>query len=91
MDPALDFGTSDFSVGFWIRINPLIPVSSDPVVIGDKDWNSGENKGFIVGPQDADEAGSHKWEVNIADGTNRLDWKADENGTATLKDGNCIL
>ncbi|HTF20348.1 MAG TPA: LamG-like jellyroll fold domain-containing protein [Chryseolinea sp.] len=85
--PELDFGTIDFSVAFWVRINPLIPVSSDPVIVGNKDWNSGENNGFAIGPVDPDDAGSHRWYVNAADGTNRLDWNADTNGASSLKDG----
>lgn len=85
--PELDFGTNDFSVAFWVRINPLIPVSSDPLIISNKDWDSGENKGFAIGPVDPDDSGSHRWYVNAADGTKRLDWNADTNGATGLKDG----
>lgn len=89
--PELDFANNDFSVAFWVRINPLIPVSGDPVIIGNKNWNSGENNGFAIGPVDPDDAGSHRWYVNAADGTKRLDWNADTNGALTLKDGNWHL
>lgn len=86
--PALDFTTNDFSVAFWIKINPLIPIPSDPVIFGNKDWNSGGNRGFIVGLDDADAGDSHKWTVSVADGDGgRLDWDADDNGTQGLKDG----
>src|SRR5690606_30674975 len=74
--PELDFGTNDFSVAFWIKINPLIPIAGDPVIIGNKDWGSGSNVGFLVGLDGADTQGSHMWTVNLADGTGRLDWDA---------------
>jgi hypothetical protein len=89
MVPELDFGTDDFSLAFWIRINPLIPIASDPMIIGNKDWNDGNNVGFLVALDDADSQGAHMWTVNAANGPGaRLDWDADDNGTANLKDGN---
>lgn len=88
MTPELEFGTNDLSVAFWIKINPLIPIAGDPVIMGNKDWNSGSNPGFLVGLDDPDGGDAHKWTVNVADGTGRLDWDADDNQTPTLKDGN---
>ncbi|AYB32602.1 T9SS C-terminal target domain-containing protein [Chryseolinea soli] len=86
--PELDFGTNDFSVGFWVKINPLIPVPSDPVIIGNKNWDSGGNRGFIVGLDDADVSDAHHWTVSTSDGNGgRLDWDADDNQTGNLKDG----
>src|SRR5690606_38626527 len=86
--PELDFGAGDFSVGFWIKINPLIPIAGDPVIFGNKDWNSGGNVGFLVGLDGADSQGSHMWTVNVANGAGgRLDWDADDNHTPNLKDG----
>ncbi len=88
--PELDFGTNDLSVAFWIKINPLIPIPGDPVILGNKDWSSGGNTGFIIGLDDADGGDSHKWTVSASDGGgdgHRVDWDADDNGTPGLKDG----
>ena len=42
----LNFGTStDFSISFWAQINGL---SGDPSIIGNKDWNSGGNQGYVL-------------------------------------------
>ncbi len=88
LDPKLDFGTEDFSVGFWIRINPNFPTPGDPAIFSNKNWDSGGNPGILVGLDGADDAASHHWTVNVADGTGRLDWDADDNGAPNLKDGN---
>lgn len=37
-------GTSDFSISFWVKTTAT---NSDPSIIGDKDWGSGSNPGFI--------------------------------------------
>ncbi|MDN5210438.1 T9SS type A sorting domain-containing protein [Fulvivirgaceae bacterium BMA12] len=87
IDPRLDFGTEDFSVAFWIRINPNIDIPGDPVILGNKDWGSGGNPGFQIGLDGADDPSAHLWTVNAADGTGRLDWDADDNQTPNLKDG----
>lgn len=86
--PELDFGANDFSVAFWIKINPLIPIASDPAIIGNKDWNSGGNTGFVLALDDADASDAHLWTVSASDGAGRLDWDADDNATPGLKDGN---
>lgn len=41
----LNFGTGDFSIAFWAQINGL---SGDPSIIGNKDWNSGGNQGYVL-------------------------------------------
>ncbi len=88
LDPKLDFGTDDFSVAFWIRINPNIDTPSDPVILGNKDWGSGGNPGFQIGLDGADDASAHLWTINVSDGGDgRLDWDADDNQTPNLKDG----
>ncbi|HEY9489444.1 MAG TPA: LamG domain-containing protein, partial [Chryseosolibacter sp.] len=88
LNPKLDFGTNDFSVAFWVKIDAGVIPSSDPVIIGNKDWGSGKNRGFLVGLDGANEVGSHLWTVNAADGNGgRLDWDADDNGTPNLVDG----
>jgi hypothetical protein len=83
----LDFGADNFSVSFWIKIDPNIPTGGDPVILSNKDWGSGGNPGFLVALDGADDASSHLWTVNVADGTGRLDWDADDNATPNLKDG----
>ena len=81
LDPKLNFGTDDFSLAFWIKVDPTIPPTSDPSIISNKDWGSGGNPGFLVALDGADDpANNHMWTSNIADGTARLDWDADNNG-----------
>ncbi len=62
-----DFGTDqDFTVECRVRT----PVSGDVAIVGNKDWDSGVFKGFVLsfkfpnGPE---------WKVNIGDGSNRAD------------------
>ncbi|MCL4180431.1 MAG: hypothetical protein KJ072_22125 [Verrucomicrobia bacterium] len=40
--------TTDFTVAFWMKTER---VSSDPVVVGNKDWDSGGNTGWLIGTQ----------------------------------------
>lgn len=55
----------DFSVGIWVRTTLD---QDDPVIIGDKDWGSGSNPGFLFC-----QIGTN-WKLNIADDDrNRLD------------------
>lgn len=62
-----DFGSDqDFTVECRVRTT----MAADVSIIGNKDWNSGANKGFVFsfkfpsGPE---------WKVNIGDGSNRAD------------------
>lgn len=62
-----DFGADqDFTVECRVRTNQ----SADVAIVGNKDWNSGFNPGFVfsfkfpAGPE---------WKVNIGDGFNRAD------------------
>jgi len=66
-NPSYNFGTTqDFTIECRVRTN----TTGDVAIIGDKDWNSGSNPGFVfsfkypAGPE---------WKVNIGDGTNRAD------------------
>ena len=66
-NPIYNFGsTQDFTIECRVRTN----TAGDVAIIGDKDWNSGSNPGFVfsfkypAGPE---------WKVNIGDGTNRAD------------------
>lgn len=44
----LNFGsTTDFSISFWAQ-SPAGGWSSDPSFIGNKDWNSGSNQGYVI-------------------------------------------
>lgn len=67
---SLDFRhTGNYSVAIWV--NTTIS-NSDPVFIGDKDWNSGGNKGFLLVHN------NDEWRLNLADGNgNRIDVKTD--------------
>ena len=62
-----DFGSSqDFTIECRVRTNN----TGDVAIVGNKDWLSGSNQGFVIsfkypsGPE---------WKVNIGDGTNRAD------------------
>src|SRR5690606_40768052 len=68
LDPKLFFGTNDFSVAFWVKVNNTVIPSGDPVILGNKDWGSGSSRGFLIGLDGADSQGSHMWTVNAADG-----------------------
>ena len=66
--PLFDFGsTLDFSIEVRVKTSGF---SGDPSIVSNKDWDSGNNKGFIIstifpnGPN---------WKVNIGDGSNRAD------------------
>ena len=66
-NPILNFETNqDFTIECRVRTN----TTGDVAIIGNKDWGSGNNAGFVfsfkypAGPE---------WKVNIGDGTNRTD------------------
>ncbi|MFP3596461.1 alkaline phosphatase family protein [Chryseobacterium sp. SIMBA_029] len=62
-----NFGTSqDFTLEFWVKPNAAF--SSDPVMIGNKNWANGKNKGFIISGYSG-----QTFKINIGDGTNRID------------------
>lgn len=62
---AFNFGTSqDFTLECKVKLNSL---SGDPVIMGNKNWNSGANKGFVIS------FSGTSWKFNISDGTNRQD------------------
>ncbi len=84
VDPKLDLSTDDFTISFWTKLNPNVTVDSDPVFLSNKNWDSGGNPGFAVILRDGN---ASFWRVNVGDGTSRLDWKANENDAANIKDG----
>ncbi|MBP1999640.1 hypothetical protein J2Z69_000659 [Paenibacillus shirakamiensis] len=60
-------GTTDYSVSFWLQADS--PVSGDAVVIGNKNWASGANPGWVIALQ---ANGSIKWNYTPA-GQSRSD------------------
>jgi len=62
---ALDFGSgTDFSISFWARL-PEGGWNSDPAFIGNKDWNSGGNQGYVIA---TDGDGRIQWNLAGAPG-----------------------
>jgi len=67
------FGTSqDFTIELRIKTAGW---TGDPSFVGNKNWNSGSNKGFVISSPLNNQ---NIWKVNIGDGSNR----ADVNGSA---------
>lgn len=64
---ALDFGADqDFTVECRIKTS----TAADVAIIGNKDWDSGGNKGFVFSFRFAS---GPEWKINIGDGSNRVD------------------
>jgi hypothetical protein len=62
-----NFGTNqDFTIEFWVK--PNVAYSSDPAMIGNKNWANGKNKGIIFSGYSG-----QTFKMNIGDGTNRID------------------
>lgn len=92
---SFNFGANqDFTIEFWVK--PNANYSSDPVFIGNKNWNNGANKGFVISGYSG-----QTFKMNIGDGSDRLDlvggklntneWKHiavsfDRDGLATMYD-----
>ena len=67
----LNFGTStDFSISFWTKLNTW---SGDPSFVGNKDWNSGGNQGYVLA---TDDDGHFQWNLAGAPG-GRKDYDGD--------------
>ncbi len=63
----LDFGVNqDFTVECRVKTSN----AADIAIIGNKDWDSGGNKGFVFSFRFAT---GPEWKVNIGDGANRVD------------------
>ena len=63
----LDFGNNqDFTVECWVNTGNAADVS----IIGNKDWDTGNNAGFVFSFRFAS---GPEWKVNIGDGSNRAD------------------
>lgn len=62
-----NFGANqDFTIEFWVK--PNAAYTSDPVMISNKNWASGKNKGFVISGYSG-----QTFRMNIGDGTNRID------------------
>lgn len=62
-----NFGANqDFTIEFWVK--PNVSFSSDPVMISNKNWANGKNKGFVFSGYSG-----QTFKMNIGDGTNRID------------------
>jgi methionine-rich copper-binding protein CopC len=75
--------TDNFSFNLWIKTGAI---GSDPAILGNKDWGSGGNPGFVLSLDNADGyvpdvSGGAGWILNCADypkGGGRVDWRANE-------------
>lgn len=64
---TFNFGaTTDFTIECRVKSTGW---TSDPAIISDKNWASGNNKGFVI----AGQSNETSWKVNIGDGSNRID------------------
>lgn len=62
-----NFGVNqDFTLEFWVK--PNAHFMNDPVMIGNKNWANGKNKGLVI----AGNSGQ-TYKLNIGDGINRID------------------
>ncbi|MGN7708579.1 alkaline phosphatase family protein [Chryseobacterium sp. 22543] len=62
-----NFGANqDFTIEFWVK--PNAAYSSDPVMISNKNWANGKNKGFVFSGYSG-----QTFKMNIGDGTSRID------------------
>ena len=61
--------TNDFTIAFWSKVAPGSK-SSDPAIIGNKNWGSGSNPGYVLGVQ----------------GNNNFEWNYREVAPNTRKD-----
>ncbi len=76
-NPLLSLGADqDFTIEVRIRTE----ASPDVSIVGNKDWDSGLNPGFVFS---FEYPNGPAWKVNIGDGDNR----ADANGAAGVSDG----
>lgn len=71
--PEFKFGsdaggdTTDFSVGFWVNCSSA---TGDQAFIGNKNWGSGNNRGWIIAWQSS---GNFKWNYRDDSGSGRRD------------------
>ncbi|MWV43746.1 hypothetical protein GRF59_08855 [Paenibacillus sp. HJL G12] len=68
----LKFGSGSYTVSFWHMGN----LAGDQTVLSNKDWNSGGNAGWYIGP-----ATTNNMTLNMASGGKRIDSSANGVGT----------
>ncbi|RAJ79334.1 putative secreted protein (Por secretion system target) [Chitinophaga dinghuensis] len=62
-----NFGTAtDFTIECRVKLKAGF--SGDPVIISNKNWANGKNKGFVLSA-----INGNSWKFNLGDGTNRVD------------------
>lgn len=61
---------TSISISFWTQMREF---SGDPVIISNKNWNSGRNPGFAI-VQEKGLSTPYKIKVNIGDGNNRVNF-----------------
>ncbi len=89
---TLRFGPGqDFAFSMWMKIDRL---GGDPAILGNKDWNNGRNKGFVMYNVKSNEVGAKNLGINFSDGPsdqggshNRLYWETFPNGAPDMIDG----
>lgn len=62
------FGTDSFSVSLWVHTEGVV---EDPLLLSNKNWQSGRNKGFALTIRN-----TNMLRFNYADGVNRVDCNA---------------
>ncbi|MZQ80780.1 hypothetical protein GQF01_01325 [Paenibacillus sp. 5J-6] len=67
----LKFGSGDFTLSFWHKGN----LAGDQTILSNKNWNSGGNPGWYVGP-----ASTNNMSLNMASGGKRVDYSASNVG-----------
>nr|WP_246362343.1 S-layer homology domain-containing protein [Paenibacillus alba] len=67
----LKFGNGNFTISFW----HMGDLAGDQTVLANKNWNSGGNPGWYVGP-----ATTNYMSLNMAAGGNRIDYSAQNVG-----------
>eukprot|EP00956_Cyclotella_meneghiniana_P029363 scaffold70782_cov63-Cyclotella_meneghiniana.AAC.2 len=66
----LAFGTNDFTISFWYRVNG--DQVGRPAIIGNKDWRSASNPGWIVSSNYGSGSNGDDIAINLSDGTTTI-------------------
>lgn len=69
--PELDFGETDFTITFWYRVDD--DQVGRPAIIGNKDWRSTKNPGWIVSSNFGYTSNGDDLAINLGDGIVTLD------------------
>lgn len=66
----LKFGKSNWTIELWVK--PDVSYPSDPCIISDKDWDDGNNTGWVLSMRGDD------WKYNVADDSLDAEGSVDE-------------